>query len=64
MFMVNAVSNGQLNGEAYTTGCLGDRGARVWFFFGCLLGFGSMIGASWILFGEYVAKSRASSGSY
>lgn len=58
MFMVNGVSNGQLNGEAYTTGCLGVRGARVWFFFGSLLGFGSLIGASWILFGEYVAKTN------
>ena len=55
---VNAVSNGQLNGEAYTTGCLGVRGARIWFFFGSLLGFGSLIGASWILFGEYVALSK------
>lgn len=55
MFMVNAVSNGQLTGEAYTTGCLGTNGVRIWFFFGFLLGFGSLIGASWILFGEYVA---------
>jgi hypothetical protein len=59
MFMVNGVSNGQLRGEAYTTGCLGIRGARIWFFFGFLLGFGSLIGASWILFGEYVAKANA-----
>jgi hypothetical protein len=55
-FMVNAVSNGQLRGESYTTGCLGVRSARVWFFFGFLLGFGSLIGASWILFGEYVTN--------
>ena len=55
---VNAVSNGQLTGEAYTTGCLGTNGVRIWFFFGFLLGFGSLIGASWILFGEYVAYSK------
>jgi len=55
-FMVNAVSNGQLRGESYTEGCLGVRSARVWFFFGFLLGFGSLIGASWILFGEYVTN--------
>merc|ERR1711997_70673 len=48
-FMVNAVSNGQLRGESYTEGCLGVRSARVWFFFGFLLGFGS-------LFGEYVTN--------
>merc|ERR1712223_924335 len=33
-FMVNAVSNGQLRGESFTEGCLGVRGARIWFFFG------------------------------
>jgi len=55
-FMVNAISNGQLRGESYTEGCLGVRSARVWFFFGFLLGFGSLIGASWILFGEYVTN--------
>ena len=55
---VNAVSNGQLRGESYTTGCLGIRGARVWFFFGFLLGFGSLIGACWILFGEYVSNGK------
>lgn len=54
MAMVNAVSNGQLRGESYTTGCLGNQGARVWFFVGFLLGFGSLIGACWILFGEYL----------
>ena len=55
---VNAVSNGQLRGDSFTTGCLGARGARVWFFFGFLLGFGSLIGASWILFGEYLIPSE------
>lgn len=59
MFMVNAVSNGQLRGESYTTGCLGVRGARVWFFMGFLLGFGSLMGASWILFGEYLIPNEA-----
>lgn len=58
MFMVNAVSNGQLRGESYTTGCMGVAGARIWFFIGFLLGFGSLIGAFWILFGEYVIASK------
>merc|ERR1711874_436967 len=57
-WLVNAVSNGQLTGEAYTTGCLGANGVRIWFFFGFLLGFGSLIGASWILFGEYVTETE------
>ncbi len=59
LFRVNAVSNGQLRGEAFTTGCLGVRGARVWFFFGFLMGFGALIGACWILFGEYLIASES-----
>jgi len=56
MFMVNGVSSATLeNPDSYTEGCLGANGARIWFFFGCLMGFGSIIGASYILFGEYVA---------
>jgi len=58
MFMVNLVSNGQLRGESYTDGCLGVMGARIWFFFGFLMGFGSLIGGAWILFGEYVYPSK------
>ncbi|XP_059087919.1 transmembrane protein 50B-like [Tigriopus californicus] len=58
MFMVTGVSNGQLRGDSYTTGCIGMRGARVWFFIGFLMGFGALIGASWILFGEYLVRSE------
>lgn len=54
LFMINAVSNGQIRGESYTTGCLGQRGARIWLFIGFLLGFGALITACWILFGGYV----------
>lgn len=54
MAMINAVSNGQLRGESYTEGCMGNQGSRAWFFIGFLLGFGSLIGACWILFGEYL----------
>ena len=44
MFMVNAVSNSLLRGEGYTDGFLGPVGARIWFFFGFMMGFGSLIG--------------------
>lgn len=54
MFMVNAVSNSLLHGDGYTDGCLGSIGARIWFFFGFMMGFGSLLGAAYILFGEYV----------
>ncbi|XP_059162514.1 transmembrane protein 50B-like [Physella acuta] len=53
-FMINSVSNGQIRGESYTTGCLGQTGARVWLFIGFLLAFGALIAASWILIGFYV----------
>ncbi|XP_060073030.1 transmembrane protein 50B-like [Ylistrum balloti] len=55
-FIINSVSNGQIRGDAYTTGCIGQTGARVWLFLGFLLAFGSLIAASWILFGFYVVQ--------
>ena len=48
MFMVNAVSNSLLRGEGFTDGCLGPVGARIWFFFGFMMGFGSLLG--WFAF--------------
>ena len=59
MFMINGVSSAALESpDSYTDGCLGTNGARIWFFFGCLMGFGSLIGASYILFGEYVTQRK------
>ncbi|XP_067675653.1 transmembrane protein 50A-like isoform X1 [Haliotis asinina] len=55
-FRINSVSNGQIRGESYTNGCMGQTGARIWLFFGFLLGFGALIAASWILFGFYVVQ--------
>ncbi|XP_015917329.1 transmembrane protein 50A [Parasteatoda tepidariorum] len=62
LFMINAVSNGQVRGDAYTTGCMGQRGARVWLFLGFVLGFGSLIGSCWILFGLYVIPMKDPQG--
>jgi len=56
LFMINSVSNGQVRGEAYSTGCLGQTGARVWLFLGFMLAFGALIAACWILFGVYVVR--------
>jgi len=53
-FMINAVSNGHIRGDLYNTGCMGQRGARVWLFLGFLLGFAAVIAAMWILFAGYV----------
>jgi hypothetical protein len=52
------VSNGQLQGDAYTSGRIGSFGARAWFVIGFLMAFGSLIGACWILFGAYVGKGK------
>lgn len=58
LFMINSVSNGQVRGDAYTTGCFGQTGARVWLFIGFMLGFGALIAACWILFGVYVVPNK------
>jgi len=55
-FMVNAVSNGQVRGDTYSEGCLGQTGARIWLLIGFLLAFGSLIASMWILFGIYVVQ--------
>ncbi|OBS63571.1 hypothetical protein A6R68_07831 [Neotoma lepida] len=51
--MINAVSNGQVRGDSYSEGCLGQTGARIWLFIGFMLAFGSLIASMWILFGGY-----------
>lgn len=59
LFMINSVSNGQVRGDAYNTGCLGQTGARVWLFIGFMLGFGTLIASCWILFGVYVVPNKS-----
>eukprot|EP00079_Xenopus_tropicalis_P032769 XP_017946540.1 PREDICTED: transmembrane protein 50A isoform X2 [Xenopus tropicalis] len=54
--MINAVSNGQVRGDSYSEGCMGQTGARIWLFLGFMLAFGSLIASMWILFGGYVAN--------
>jgi len=61
MLMVNTVSNGQLRGEAYTDGLLGGVAAKIWFFFGFMMGFGALMGSLVIFFGEYINTDQFSS---
>lgn len=61
MLMVNTVSNGQLRGEAYTDGVLGGVAAKIWFFFGFMMGFGALMGSLVIFFGEYINTDQFSS---
>ncbi|OPJ71641.1 transmembrane protein 50A [Patagioenas fasciata monilis] len=56
--MINAVSNGQVRGDSYSEGCLGQTGARIWLFIGFMMAFGSLIASMWILFGGYVVKEK------
>ncbi|NXW85126.1 TM50A protein, partial [Alopecoenas beccarii] len=56
--MINAVSNGQVRGDSYSEGCLGQTGARIWLFIGFMMAFGSLIASMWILFGGYVVKGK------
>uniref|UniRef100_A0A096MA43 Transmembrane protein 50A n=1 Tax=Poecilia formosa TaxID=48698 RepID=A0A096MA43_POEFO len=56
--MINAVSNGQVRGDSYSEGCLGQTGARVWLFIGFMLAFGSLIASMWILFGGFVVPQK------
>lgn len=58
LLMINMVSNGQIRGDSYSDGCLGQTGARIWLFIGFLLSFGSLIASAWILFGIYVVPQK------
>ncbi|XP_016144336.1 transmembrane protein 50A-like [Sinocyclocheilus grahami] len=55
---INAVSNGQVRGDSYSEGCLGQTGARIWLFIGFMLAFGSLIASMWILFGGFVVTDH------
>ncbi|XP_054262215.1 transmembrane protein 50A [Macrosteles quadrilineatus] len=57
LFMINMVSNAQVRGDAYSGGCVGPRGARVWLFIGFVLGFVPIIAACWILMKDFVSSS-------
>ncbi|XP_012264310.1 transmembrane protein 50A [Athalia rosae] len=56
LLMVNTVTNAQIRGDAYDGGCLGARGARMWLFFGFVMGFSAVIAACWILFSDFITN--------
>ena len=45
-----------MRGDTSDGGCLGPIGAKIWFFTGFILSFGSLIAAAWILFDLYVVN--------
>ncbi|VDD94979.1 unnamed protein product [Enterobius vermicularis] len=54
MFMINAVSNSQVRGEAMQEGILGTKGSRLWLMCGFVLSFASLVAAMWIMLEDYV----------
>ncbi|CEF66877.1 Tmem50a protein [Strongyloides ratti] len=54
MFMINAISNRYVSGEAYEEGILGTKGARFWIFVAFVLSFSSIIASILIMFSDYV----------
>ncbi|GMT01863.1 hypothetical protein PENTCL1PPCAC_24037, partial [Pristionchus entomophagus] len=54
MFMVNAVSNSQVRGEAMYESALGTKGARLWLMLSFCLAFACLVAATWLLFSDYV----------
>lgn len=54
LFMVNSVSQAQLNGDVgYSGGCMEARGARIWIFIGYVLGFAAIIAAIWVMVASF-----------
>ena len=51
---INAVSTGQVTGDAYTEGCLGKKGARAWLFVGFVFAFGGLIGSLWVFIQQFL----------
>lgn len=49
----------QVRGDAYTGGCMGSRGARIWVFVGFVLGFASVIAAVWIMIEQFAAGKNS-----
>uniref|UniRef100_A0A0N5ASZ4 Transmembrane protein 50A n=1 Tax=Syphacia muris TaxID=451379 RepID=A0A0N5ASZ4_9BILA len=54
MFMINAVSNSQVRGEAMEECVLGTKGSRLWLMSGFVLSFASLVAAIWIMLADYV----------
>lgn len=54
LFMVNSVTQAQLNGDTgYSGGCMEARGARIWIFIGFVLGFAAIIAAVWVMVASF-----------
>lgn len=54
LFMVNSVTQAQLNGDVgYSGGCMEARGARIWIFVGYVLGFAAIIAAIWVMVANF-----------
>lgn len=59
LFMVNSVTQAQLNGDVgYAGGCMEARGARIWIFIGYVLGFAAIIAAIWVMVASFNSSGK------
>lgn len=58
LYRVNAVSSDQMS-DAYSGGCLGPAGIRIWLLFGLIMSFGSLIASGWLMGSAYIEKDDA-----
>lgn len=58
------MSSGQVTGDTYTEGCLGQRGARAWLFVGFVLAFAGLIGSLWIFIQEFLVVGTYNNVNY
>lgn len=56
LLMINSVSTGQITGDTYNEGCIGQRGARAWLFVGFVLAFGGLLGSLWVLIQQFIVE--------
>lgn len=50
------MSTGQITGDTYNEGCIGQRGARAWLFVGFVLAFGGLLGSLWVLIQQFIVE--------
>ena len=50
------MSTGQITGDMYNEGCIGQKGARAWLFVGFVLAFGGLLGSLWVLIQQFIVE--------
>jgi hypothetical protein len=58
IFRMNSVTNQQVRGDTYDSGCFGSAGARIWIFTAFVMAFSTLIASMWIFFGVYIVPIK------